>query len=198
MSTARTTLPHWRVDMAKERLAHLVRGAARAFLRSLQIRIARHNVALGHWPFLRILWERDGLTQRELSDLAGVMEPTTFAAVRAMEKLGYIERRQRADNRKKVYIFLTPRGRRLRRTLVPLAIDVNTVAVRGVAPEDIAVTRRTLFAILDNLARDEAMRTNEGPARSRSGRNTATVSRPSATRGRPPPSPGRKRPGRRS
>src|SRR5690606_40294546 len=127
----------------------------------------------------------------------GVMEPPKFAAVRAMEKLGYIERRQRPDNRKKVYIFLTPRGRRLRRTLVPLAIDVNAVAVRGVAREDIAITRRTLLAILDNLARDEAMRTDTGSARSRNG-HEATVSRPAARRGRQPPSPGRKRPGARS
>jgi hypothetical protein len=33
-----------------------------------------------HWTFLRILWQSDGLTQRELSMRAGVTEPTTFTA----------------------------------------------------------------------------------------------------------------------
>ena len=80
-----TILRHWRVAVPNDRLAHLVKDATRAFLRALQMQISRHNVPLGHWTFLRILWERDGLTQRELSDLAGVMEPTTFIAVRTME-----------------------------------------------------------------------------------------------------------------
>ena len=35
--------------------------------RALQVRLAQHNVPLGHWTFLRILWEHDGLTQSELS-----------------------------------------------------------------------------------------------------------------------------------
>src|SRR5688572_31170951 len=74
-------LRHWREAVPNDRLAHLIKDATRALLRALQIRIAAHGVPLGHWTFLRILWEKDGLTQRELSDQAGVMEPTTFAAV---------------------------------------------------------------------------------------------------------------------
>ena len=45
-------------------------------------------MSFGHWTFLRILWEHDGLTQRALSEEAGVMEPTTFTALKAMERLG--------------------------------------------------------------------------------------------------------------
>src|SRR2546427_9748840 len=71
-----------------DRLAHLTKDAWRGFVRALQWRLAAHGVSFGHWTFLRILWERDGLTQRELSDEAGVMQPTTVAAIRAMEELG--------------------------------------------------------------------------------------------------------------
>ena len=120
------------------------------------MRLTAHDVSLGHWTFLRILWEQDGLTQRELSDQAGVMEPTTFSAVNAMQKLGYVVRRQMPENRKKVFVFLTPRGRLLKEKLVPLAEEVNRVAVAGVPPEHIAATRDTLLAIIENLARDEA------------------------------------------
>jgi MarR family transcriptional regulator, organic hydroperoxide resistance regulator len=136
-------------------MAHLVKDATRALVRSLQTRLAEHGVSFGHWTFLRILWESDGLTQSELSREAGVMEPTTFTALKAMESHGYIVRRQLAGNRRKVHIFLTARGRALRRTLVPLAEEVNHVAVRGVASADIAATRRTLVAVLANLAQDE-------------------------------------------
>lgn len=144
-----TTLPD-------DRLAHLVKEATRALVRALQSRLARHDVSFGHWAFLRILWESDGLTQRQLSREAGVMEPTAHAALTAMERKGYVVRRRLAPNRRNVYVFLTPRGRALRRKLEPLAEDVNRIAVHGVARSDVASTRRTLLAILGNLAKDES------------------------------------------
>lgn len=149
-------LKHWREAVPDDRLAHLVKDGTRALLRALQMRLTAHDVSLGHWTFLRILWEKEGLTQRELSEEAGVMEPTTFSALNAMEKLGYITRRQMPNNRKKIYVFLTPKGRQLKDKLVPLAEEVNTVAVTGVPPNHIAATRQTLLAIIENLARDDA------------------------------------------
>jgi DNA-binding MarR family transcriptional regulator len=137
----------------KERLAHIIRETARALARALAPRLAGHGVSFGHWAFLRILWELEGLTQRELSERAGVMEPTTFAALKSMEELGYIERRQAPGNRKNVYVYLTPHGRALKKKLVPLAEDVNKVATRGVGADDLATTRRVLLAMLDNLGR---------------------------------------------
>ena len=61
-------LRHWREAVPNDRLAHLVKDATRALLRALQMRLAAHSVSLGHWTFLRILWEKDGLTQKELSE----------------------------------------------------------------------------------------------------------------------------------
>ena len=128
-----------------------MREAARALTRDLTARLAAHGVSFGHWAFLRILWESDGLTQRELSTQAGVMEPTTAAALKAMEELGYVERRQLPENRKNVYVHLTPKGRALRAKLEPLAVAVNKSAVRNVAAGDVAACRRTLLAVLENL-----------------------------------------------
>jgi DNA-binding MarR family transcriptional regulator len=166
-------LRHWRDAVPNDRMAHLVKDATRALVRSLQTRLAEREVSFGHWTFLRILWERDGLTQRELSREAGVMEPTTFAALKAMESRGYIVRRQLAGNRRKVHIFLTTRGRALKRTLVPLAEAVNRAAVRGVTSADIAATRRMLMSVLVNLARDELrslQETADSKAKTRDGR----------------------------
>jgi DNA-binding MarR family transcriptional regulator len=154
-------LRHWREAVPDDRLAHLVKDATRALVRALQMRLNEHAVSFGHWSFLRILWETDGLTQKELSEEAGVMEPTTFAAVKAMEALNYVERRQLPGNKKKVHVFLTEEGRALKSKLVPLAEEVNRVGVRGVAARDIATTRQVLLAIIANLAEDEADPANE-------------------------------------
>lgn len=174
-----TILRHWREAVPDDRLAHLVRDAARAFVRALSVRLAEHNVSFGHWSFLRILWEGDGLTQRELSEQAGVMEPTTFSALKTMEKLGFVERRQVGSDRKKVYVFLTPAGRALKARLVPQAEEVNRIAVEGVAGADIAATRRVLLAIIENLARNEEASNKRLPS-------TRQISRLAAAGGRRP------------
>ena len=148
-------LQHWREAVPNDRLAHLVKDATRALLRALQMRLTAHSVSLGHWTFLRILWEKDGITQKELSEQAGVMEPTTFSALKAMERFGMITRKQMPGNKKKMFVYLTPKGRLLKSKLVPLAEEVNAIAARNVKAADIATTRQTLLAILENLARDE-------------------------------------------
>jgi DNA-binding MarR family transcriptional regulator len=153
--STQSILRHWREAVPDDRLAHLVKDATRALVRALQMRLAEHAVSFGHWTFLRILWEGDGITQRELSEQAGVMEPTTFSALKTMERLGYIRRQRRGGDRKKLYVVLTLKGRGLRNHLVRLAEEVNHIAVRGVRPADITATRAVLLAIIENLAGDE-------------------------------------------
>lgn len=156
IGNTQSLLKHWHESVPDDRLAHLVKDTARAFNKRLQVRLQKHNVPFGHWTFLRILWSSDGLTQKELSDLAGVMEPTTFSAIKAMEALGYVERRQRPDNRKNMYVHLTSKGKALKKVLVPLAVDVNHVAVRGISAADLLTTRKVLLKVLEHLAQEEA------------------------------------------
>ena len=147
-------LQHWREALPNDRMAHLIRDTERVLRRALQLRLAEYDVPFGHWAFLRILWEVDGLTQKELSQRAGVMEPTTFTALKAMEALGYITRRQIPTNKKNVYVHLTDAGHALKEKLVPAAEQVNKISVAGLTTEEIAVTRKVLLAMLVNLSAD--------------------------------------------
>ena len=149
---------HWREAVPNDRMAHLIRDTERAFRRALQIRLAVHSVPFGHWSFLRILWASDGLTQKELSARAGVMEPTTFTAMKAMEALGYITRKQLPTNKKNMYVYLTNEGRALKEKLMPMAEDANHVSVRGVSLQEVKTARKVLLAMIENLARDELVR----------------------------------------
>jgi DNA-binding MarR family transcriptional regulator len=117
----------------------------------LQGKLAQHGVSFGHWTFLRVLWAREGLTQRELSDEAGVAEPSTHSAIKAMEKLGYVRRLQGPENRKTVYVHLTPKGRALEAKLVPLARAANRDAVRGLKAAEVETAKKVLLAVRENL-----------------------------------------------
>ena len=142
--------PQLRIDTT-DRLAHLVKDAGKSLSRALQLRLAEHSIAYGHWTFLRILWKQDGISQTELSQLAGVMTPSTFSAVQGMEKLGYIVRKQKKSDRKKIYIHLTAAGRTLERALKPLAVDVNNIATAGMTQRQIEDFRKVLIKIIENI-----------------------------------------------
>lgn len=144
----------WVKAVAHDRLAHLVRDAGRAYARALQQRLARFDVPFGHWMFLRVLWEMEGLTQKQLSERTGVTEPTTFAAMKSMVAKGWIERKQLDGNKKNSHVYLTRSGRGLRKKLVPLAEEVNRISVEGMSEKEVATTRKTLLVILKNLETD--------------------------------------------
>lgn len=132
-------------------VGYLLRDTYRVFTKVLQARISAHGVTIGQWYFLRVLWEEDGLTQRELSQRVGMMEPTTVTALNGMEKRDYVKRVRNTEDKRKVNIYLTDRGRALRNTLLPHAIDVNIRAVAGVPLADVEAVRRTLHAMKRNL-----------------------------------------------
>jgi DNA-binding MarR family transcriptional regulator len=161
-ATTRSILEHWTKIAPNDRLAHLLRDASRGLMRALQLRLSQHGISFGHWVFLRILWTFDGLSQRELSIQAGLMESTTHTALNRMEELGLIERRHKSGNRRKLHVFLTPNGRSLEKVLVPLAEEVNQVAVAGLSAKQIESVREVMFTIITNLAADEVEATERG------------------------------------
>jgi len=148
-------LRHWREAVPNDRFAHLVKDATRGLTRALQMRLTEHSVSFGHWTFLRILWEQDGLTQRELSELAGVSEPTTYSALLSMEKMGYITRKKLPGNMRNLSVCLTAKGRALKAVLIPLAEQVNAVAIAGLSAAEVQQFRQTMLRMIANLEADE-------------------------------------------
>ncbi|MBX9775478.1 MAG: MarR family transcriptional regulator [Xanthobacteraceae bacterium] len=138
-------LPHHESD------GYLVRDAHRAFQRLLERRIAPHGVSRGQWYFLRVLWTKDGLSQRELSERVGMMEPTTVIALRSMEKAGLIRRVRSTDDRRVTHVRLTPKAKRMRDGLLKLARGINAQADAGISQDDIAAFRRVIMRMTKNL-----------------------------------------------
>ena len=125
-------------------IGYLVRDVHRSLARALQSRIASHGVSMGQWFFLRALWDEDGLTQRELSQRVGMMEPTTVTALNGLERRGLVERVRNIHDRRKVNIYLTPKGRNLRDVLLPCSVEVSQEAMLGIGKAELNTTMDTL------------------------------------------------------
>jgi MarR family transcriptional regulator, organic hydroperoxide resistance regulator len=114
---------------------------------------APFGVTRGQWYFLRVLWSQDGVSQRELSERVGMMEPTTVIALRGMEKAGLIRRVRNADDKRKAQVWLTAKAKRLRPRLLALARRINDEALAGVTGAELATFRRAIAKMTANLDR---------------------------------------------
>ena len=139
---------------ARESVGFVVREVWRLFARCLQPRIAREGVSIGMWFVLRMLWDEDGMTQRELGERVGINGPTMVTALNSMERAGLVKRVQNRADRRKINIFLTERGRKLKRKLWPMAAEVLALALSGLTRNQVYSLNKMLMQIRLNLEHD--------------------------------------------
>lgn len=139
-------------------LGFQVRRCHRAFDRVLNAHLAPAGLSSGFWYFLRALWQENGATQRRLAQLNNVTEPTAVAVLGAMERLDLIRRDRNRQDRRKLNVFLTPRGEALEAELIPTAARINDIAGEGVSPADLATCLSVLKRMSDNLTREAQAR----------------------------------------
>jgi MarR family transcriptional regulator, organic hydroperoxide resistance regulator len=148
------------IYLAEKSIGYQLRSANREMQRELEEQIRPYGITTGMWYFLRVLWEEDGLSQRELSDRAGTAEPTTVTALHAMENRGLVVRVQNKDDRRKSNIYLTKPARDLKDVLLPVAQNVNNVATKAIPADEIEALRRTLQKLRLNLSAQVERRNN--------------------------------------
>ena len=132
-------------------LDFLIRDTRRLLLKCIEIRLARHGIPLGAWFPLRILYEEDGITQRELSRKLGYLDAAAGAIVEVMEKLKLVRRVRNVDDRRKINVFLTPLGRRVGKSTIRHMQEINAQMETGFTKRDSATLRRLLHRAHDNL-----------------------------------------------
>ncbi len=123
------------------RLAHL-------FAQALDERLASHNVTVGQFRMLLVLWEREDVTQAEIAHLLDVEQPTVASTLRRMERDGLITTTGDSSDRRRTRIVLTKSAHALRESLTREAQSVNEVAVVGLSSDDTA----RLHSLLDHVA----------------------------------------------
>jgi DNA-binding MarR family transcriptional regulator len=137
-----------------ESVAQLMRSLARDFTRALERRLASHDITIGLWFPLRILWEQDGIDQHELQRLLGQAQPTIVNAMERLEKRGLIERRKSKNDGRRISIHLTPGGQALKHEVLHFAAEVQNTALENVSPDEVDQLLDIFLRIRRSLMRD--------------------------------------------
>lgn len=130
-----------------------VRRCHRRFDRLLNARLAAHDIKTGFWYYLRVLWIGDHVTQKYLSDMTNVAENTTVSMIEGMVNAGLVQRVFDDKDRRKRLIKLTEKGRSLKSGLMGYAVEINQTATQGIEAEELAICRKVLGQMSENLER---------------------------------------------
>jgi MarR family transcriptional regulator for hemolysin len=131
--------------------AHSAREVHRLYKIALGALLAKDGITVGNWYYLRVLWQRDGISQQELSNLVGVSSTTAVPAIDNMERTGLITRVQDPSDRRKFKIVLTKKGRALQKKLVPPAAQLLVRSLRGVQEAELDAFFNVIERIKTNL-----------------------------------------------
>ncbi len=132
----------------KHTTAYMTRELLKLEMKLLRMRLAPWGISLGPWLYLRALWEKDGVTQRELGRSIGVNDASSRVALEGMERQKLVIRRRSRSDLRKIRVFLTPAGKQLKKDLLPVAKQVNDISL-----SDFSAAEADLFASFLRRAR---------------------------------------------
>lgn len=111
-----------------------------------------YDITTEQWSILLSLWERDGRTQQEIAVKTCKDKANITRFIDDLERAGYVTRKPDPADRRKYAVHLTPRGKDLRKELMPIVSDVWDTILQGIPARDVAATRRVLTGIFENLS----------------------------------------------
>jgi MarR family transcriptional regulator, organic hydroperoxide resistance regulator len=114
--------------------------------------LVRRHLSIAMWRVLAVLSNDGGQRQIDLADKTSIDVSTLSRVVTRLVKMGLVTRTRSATNSREVLVRLTGKGVSLLAGLIPKAIAAERTAIAGVSAKDLAVVRRCLRRMYQNLA----------------------------------------------
>jgi MarR family transcriptional regulator, organic hydroperoxide resistance regulator len=110
---------------------------------------------VGQEMVLLRLWEEDGLTLTRLSEQLGVEPPTVTKMIERMSNAGLVEKRKDEHDARVSRVYLTDQSRALETSVKSAWQNLESVTLQGLSEVELALLKRMLRQILQNLTKAE-------------------------------------------
>ncbi|MYL30121.1 MarR family transcriptional regulator [Halobacillus halophilus] len=117
----------------------------------IKSRLQPYNLAPEQNLVMMLLWEKDGLTQNQLSEKLGKDKTNIARMVVNLEGKGFIERKFCPKDRRSLEVYLTESGRKLKEEVVPVSEAFNADVTEGLSKQDLEHLDQVLTKILTNI-----------------------------------------------
>ncbi len=99
--------------------------------------LSPYEVTTVQWVALCRLWRQEGITTMEIGSHVDMVGGTLTGLLDRMEERGLVSRRVDEQDKRRILVFLTARGKELYQVLPPLALATTGEVTKGLKPSDI-------------------------------------------------------------
>lgn len=128
----------------------------RLYHKSLVMRLSPYGVQPGYLHVLRVLWEKDGITQKELNANLEIEQATLSNTLQRMERDGLITRTALKTDRRRQTILLSDKARQLQTTVAAALEDLNKTVNVGLTINDLKYFKRIMNQMIGHLEDDQS------------------------------------------
>ena len=132
-----------------EHLAYLLAQASREINRQLEARLRQEGVPIEQWRILKILSDGKGHSMGELAEAVLLNHPTLTKMIDRMVSDALVYRAQDPDDRRKVLMYSSDRGKTLTQRLNSLAQSQETHIAENYGDRATADLKRLLETLIE-------------------------------------------------
>lgn len=114
-------------------------------------RLKENDITPEQWAILNCLWEREGITPKELADMTFKDKPNTNRILEKLKIKGLVVRKTHPVDKRAFQIFLTDSGWALREQLIPKVTQLLDKATIGMEEHKVLEMKKMLNQIYDNI-----------------------------------------------
>ncbi|MCE5169830.1 MarR family transcriptional regulator [Paenibacillus profundus] len=109
------------------------------------------DITVDQWEILVVLWEQEGITQKELAERLYKDQTNIARMLFKLEKKGFIHRVIHETDRRSLRVYLTSKGREIEDEILAPSIEAYKKTIEGLTEEEVETFRRTLSIMYNNV-----------------------------------------------
>jgi DNA-binding MarR family transcriptional regulator len=139
-------------DELTDSLDFLIRDTRVRLYKYIEGRIAQLGMPLRVWFPLRVLYQNEGITQRELGQMLGFGDAHAGVIVGVMVRHHLVARRPSRVDKRRINLYLTPEGKKMAQAASRRMRAINKQIIAGFTPAEAQVLQALLMRAHENLA----------------------------------------------
>jgi DNA-binding MarR family transcriptional regulator len=113
--------------------------------------LAPLDLTIDMWRLLAVLSYRGAQRQVDLVDTSSIEASTVSRLVTRLTRMGLVTRQRSATSSREVVVELTAKGRAQVERIIPAALKLEESASAGIPAKDMAVVKRALRRMFENI-----------------------------------------------
>lgn len=109
------------------------------------------DITVDQWEILVILWEKEGITQKDLAERLYKDQTNIARMLFKLEKKGFVHRVTHESDRRALRVYLTAKGRDIKNEILEPSIEAYKKTVEGLTDEEVETFRRILAVMYNNV-----------------------------------------------